>query len=309
MSQTHWNKFWEQGFITTFGDAMRDNYQGPLRELWQDIFSRVKSHGRILDIATGSGALACIALQTSDQLVLDLEVLASDFAIIPENIKASDEIASLRKRITFFSHMPCENLGFPDRHFDLITSQFGIEYGDWKRSVPEVFRVLNDSGNADFFCHREQAKILKNSKSEIAVYRSALEEFKIFNAARNFAKALADQGKASQDDSRLLNQTINAFRSDHPGQQLASMMVADIASQLKKLRTLAPGEVFERLKERESEYSAALARLDDMVNAALSDDDVKAVINLATSTGFKAVTTQDFYHQGDLVGIHIHLEK
>ncbi|KUJ83363.1 class I SAM-dependent methyltransferase [Microbulbifer flavimaris] len=309
MAQDYWDTFWKQGFITTFGNTMPNNYQGPLRELWETIFSRVSNGGRVLDIATGSGALACIAAEISDRSGLDLDILAADFAKIPEEINAPEEISRLRKKINFFSNMPCEKLDFPGNHFDLITSQFGIEYSDWSQSLLEVLRTLKSSGSADFFCHREQAKTYQQSESEIKIYKSALENYKIFNAAAIFTKTFVEHGQASRTDSLALNKTINDFRSEFQGRELANMLVADIASQLKKLRTKEADQVAGILIEREAEYSAAQARLEDMLSAALSDSDLQSIIDLAKRIGFKDVSSRDLYQQGELIGAHIHMTK
>ncbi|AOS95608.1 Ubiquinone/menaquinone biosynthesis C-methyltransferase UbiE [Microbulbifer aggregans] len=309
MRRQHWDEFWKQGFITTFGDSLRNNYQGQVREFWEKVFSTANPNSRVLDVATGNGALACIAAAISKQHHLSLEILAADAAEIPASIDAPKEIMELRESIQFFSNMPCESLAFPADHFNLITSQYGIEYGRWDQSIPEVFRTLSQKGVADFLCHRDRAIVVKKSVAEITIYRSALQKYRIFDAAERFTQAYGKTGSSNPQEAKALNKDINDFKEAHQGQQLCHVLVSDIAGQLKRLRTVDTTQVVAALRERKSEYSAAMARLEDMADAALSDSDIESIVNLATRSGFKDVTTRDIYQSGELIGVHIHLVK
>lgn len=53
----HWSEYWSQGYITSFGDAFKNNYQGEIKVLWQKFSLSLDKHSKVLDIGTGNGAV------------------------------------------------------------------------------------------------------------------------------------------------------------------------------------------------------------------------------------------------------------
>ena len=83
---------------------------------------------RILDIATGNGAIATLAAEVAEAGQKTFFLAATDLAEINPDVKGGARSSRLRKRIQFHSHTPCERQPFDDASFDCVTSQFGFEY-------------------------------------------------------------------------------------------------------------------------------------------------------------------------------------
>ncbi|WP_334078795.1 class I SAM-dependent methyltransferase [Microbulbifer sp. M83] len=305
-----WDQFWRQGFITTFGGAMESNYIGELRQLWESLFATMKPGSQVLDLATGNGALACIAVETFRDKGIDARVVAADKAVIPAQISAPRPILALRECVSFHSNMPCEQLAFADASFDLVTSQYGIEYSDWQYSLPEVYRVLKPGMSAHFVCHTTDSSLLENSRREIGIYKSALQQYQIFDAAMEFCKNFSHSApKQAADRSQELNRVINGFREVHGGDELGSILIADISNHLKQLKTAPAQKITDELEGRKSEYDSALRRLMDMESAALAETDFDIIKDLAYKAGFSSFEEQQIFQQGKKLGTHLHLTR
>ncbi|WP_043318956.1 class I SAM-dependent methyltransferase [Microbulbifer sp. HZ11] len=309
MIQQHWDEFWQQGYITTFGLPLVNNYTGKLRELWEEIFSNLDSGTELLDLATGNGAIPCIAYSTLKKANKFANICAIDRAKIPASIPASPEINEAREHIHFFGDSSCEELIFPDNKFDLITSQFGIEYSEWKQSLPEAHRVLKPGGECHFFCHCDRSALIISTQSDLEVYESALEEMKIFEHAINFTKNFQSIGETKLACTTTLNNAVNCLQAKHKGHDLCQIIVNETSQQLKRLNSTSAELVRESLETIRKSFRAAQGRQKDMLSAALSKKDVTYISQFARDIGFDKVKAVDFSQDGDLVGVYISLTK
>ena len=89
-------------------------------------------HCKLLDIATGNGALAVAAAQSG-----------ADVVGVDQSPQVIARARKLEKWNLKFRVMDGENLSFPDGSFDAAFSNFGIAlFSDWNRGLKEMARVL-----------------------------------------------------------------------------------------------------------------------------------------------------------------------
>jgi demethylmenaquinone methyltransferase/2-methoxy-6-polyprenyl-1,4-benzoquinol methylase len=107
---------------------------------------QIPEHGRVLDIATGTGDVALtIAANTPDSV----EIIGEDFTqgmLLhgQEKISASDYAGRIK-----LVNAPCESIPHPSDLFDGITIAFGIRnVVDRVAGLNEMFRVLKPGGRA-----------------------------------------------------------------------------------------------------------------------------------------------------------------
>lgn len=137
----HWSEYWKSGHLTSFGNEFSENYTGHLRSIWERIFNRLPDNFRLLDIATGNGALPLLAQDHFKKSDVKGAIKGIDFA----NINSQPLIEHhLNKNISIelIGNVRAESLPFSDSEFDMVISQFGIEYSDIEKSFYEVNRVL-----------------------------------------------------------------------------------------------------------------------------------------------------------------------
>jgi len=313
-----WSSFWKQGFITTFGGSKPDNYDGVVRDFWREKFVDLPDKSRILDIATGNGAIATIAAQIGLAHDKDFFVAATDLARISTDIVGSDDTVQLRESIEFHSDTPCEDQPFDDNYFDFVSSQFGFEYSNIERTLQEARRVLKAGGQFIAIGHHIDSQLIKAANAELEVYRHALDELNVFGTVREYFEALGEIGGSREDldkamelaapHSLKVNDCMNTFRKEHPDDECAKEIVAAVGY---LARGAAQTERMERLGAVDAaqfSYRMAQARLDDMVDAAMDQEDIDSLTAHAKSAGFSSINCLSlFVDDGSLAGWQIHM--
>ncbi len=313
-----WSSFWRQGFITTFGAGKAGNYDGLVRKFWVDHFVDLPARSRVLDIATGNGAIATLAAQISEGHEKNFFVAASDLAEIQSDLKANPQAARLRANIHFHSHTPCERQPFEDGSFDLVTSQFGFEYSNVKEAVREIRRVLAPGGTFIAICHHADSSLIEKSRKELEVYHSAFDGFDLFGHFRKYLDAVGDLSappeelaramKTARPLSKSINQKMDTFRQRHDGDECAHEIVGAISSLAKSARNTEKPRLMKNIVAAEQEFQFARDRLRDMVRAALGTEQVDNLAVAARAVGFETVQSLELYAEDNaLAGWQIHI--
>jgi SAM-dependent methyltransferase len=307
-----WSQFWRQGHITTFGPALPENYDGMLREFWTEQFSRADSGTRILDIATGNGALATMAAKVSEEHDLGLLIHASDIAEINPALN-NEALSKLRQQITFLSNTPCHKQPFPDHNFEMITSQFGFEYSDVPATLEEILRLLADGGRFIAIAHHGESNIIQGARDELQVYHAALKEFDVFGRLAQFFATLEDTpGSADQRRplGERLNEAVNGLNKTHGSSPCAQQILGAITHLAKGANAASGPQRMNAVKAAHLDFSMAQHRLLDMVAAGLDEDDVALLRDSATAVGFTEVLVEEYrVEDSSLAGWQVQLTR
>lgn len=166
----HWSEYWEQGHMTSFGDAFKTNYQGEIKDLWQGYSRTLDRHSKILDIGTGNGAVIELIQSVSQHNCVGI-----DLAQINNNVTNC-----INGR--FMSNVSAEKLPFENAEFDVVISQFALEYSDVDLSISEIHRILKPKGKLNLVCHKSNSIIVEPNKrilkAAIAVKENILVNLK-----------------------------------------------------------------------------------------------------------------------------------
>src|SRR3546814_17486242 len=79
----------------------------------------------------------------------------------------SSQPAPCRQALHFHSGVSAEALPFEDNSFDLVTSQYGIEYCDDVRTTPEVARVLAPDGRVALLLHHADSRLAQVAREAL----------------------------------------------------------------------------------------------------------------------------------------------
>lgn len=159
-----WSRYWQAGRLHSLDGSFRGNYEGGIRDFWVRMLAPMDSAHRMLDIGTGNGpipALAC-ELGNGQPPVVD----AIDYAAIaPTWLAAAPE--ACQRSIRFHSHTNVEELPFPDDHFDLVTSQYALEYVNLDRALAQISRVMKTGGRLGMVTHHAQSRLVEVARDEV----------------------------------------------------------------------------------------------------------------------------------------------
>lgn len=300
----HWDRYWSYGNLHSFSQVRGGNYQGIIADFWRARCQRLAERCHVVDIAAGNGAIALLAREESDRLCKELEISAVDLANIDPCGQVKDHpLAEKLQRIRFYGGTPAESLPFEAGTIDLACSQFGVEYSDLAKSIPEIARVLRPGGTFAAVAHHQESILLKAARKELDQLNFVLNEVKLYLKARNLLRAMggarhAKGSKGRRDNPkikrkrRVLEEAMNRLDKTAESQPNPSMLIGParyIREILSVTHRVPPGELLDWLEEALLRVRANERRLVDMTEAARSDDDIPGITRQLEKSGFVGV--------------------
>lgn len=161
-----WTRYWASGALHSCAGSFAGNYEGAIAEFWHGVFASLPPGSRVLDVATGNGALPRLLLDSGAKVAGEVEIDAIDLAQVqPRWLRelAPDQ----RARVRFHSGVRAEALPFADASFQLVISQYGLEYSDLAASTSEVRRVLGADGAVALLLHHCDSLPVRLGREEL----------------------------------------------------------------------------------------------------------------------------------------------
>jgi len=161
MRRQAWGDYWSTGRLHSCADGSGKNYDGAIGAFWHARFTAVEAGDRLLDLATGNGALPRLARRLhGGAVVVDAIDLA---AIAPAWLDAE-----AWEGIRFHPGVRMEALPFAADAFDHVVSQFGLEYADRAGALSECVRVAKPGARFAFVMHHADSVLVKVGREELA---------------------------------------------------------------------------------------------------------------------------------------------
>jgi Methyltransferase domain len=165
-----WQRFWATGAVDTFGSPLKalsapvGPDSPPLVAHWRRWMVDLPDQGALLDVGTGNGVLLSHLLIALPQSRLR----GVGFDLTRPTIGWLDAFpADQRSRIEVHGGVGAESLPFPASSFAACTSQFGIEYADMTRAVPEALRVLQPNARIGWVIHHDGGRPARLAREEL----------------------------------------------------------------------------------------------------------------------------------------------
>ncbi|NNC99807.1 MAG: class I SAM-dependent methyltransferase [Gammaproteobacteria bacterium] len=156
-----WSLYWAQDRLQSCVASGDDADQKRLSGLWQDFAVSLDANSRVLDLATGNGAVPAALLAARADIRLD----AVDRAQVDPLNNLSEP--KLLKAVRFHPQTDILQLPFDDACFDAITSQFGIEYAGLHAASAAVIPRLKAGGRFQFIVHHADSDIIRSSRLKL----------------------------------------------------------------------------------------------------------------------------------------------
>ncbi|MEE4296339.1 MAG: class I SAM-dependent methyltransferase [Wenzhouxiangella sp.] len=261
----HWSAYWARGALTSLPDDFASNYDGEIAEFWFAEFARLPDPSAILDACTGNGALAFLAAAYAQDHKRDIAVTAVDAARIdPQKAVASNtRLKDLPARINFIAGTPIEQFSAEANSFDLVASQYGLEYCDSELAAGRLVNLIKPKGRLVMLAHALESDMFTTMRAEAAEYER-LDELKIGLLLRSWLSGQL----GSPDLRRRLQRSGDALADDyrrHPSDlfRYVLLMIRHVVradeAELKRSRPA--------LQDTSDQLRAGQSRLADMLAA------------------------------------------
>lgn len=283
-----WSRYWARGAAHSCVGTYGDTYGGAIAAFWREVFAGVPATTRVLDLATGNGALPRLLLEHCRRPGVQCD--AVDIAeISPPWLDSLDP--GERGRVRFHGGVDATALPFGERSFDLVVSQYGIEYTDIERSLPEMLRVLAPLGGVALVMHHAGGRPATLAAVETEHLRWLARDGGLFDAAAGLigpmALAATPQGRARLQQDALAHAARERFNAAQ-GEVTARAAGGDGADALFDARdavmailALANREgetrATEAMETLRGEFHAAETRLVDLCGHALGEAEARAL--------------------------------
>lgn len=304
-----WSSLWATGVADTFGHA--DDGTGPqppLADQWRRWMSRLPAHTKVLDLGTGNGALPRLLLQAGTDPTVRCEGVDVADAH-PQWIERLPP--AQRERVRIHSRVSCEALPFSDASFGCVVSQFGVEYADLDRALPEALRVLQPGGSLRLAIHHAEGRPARLAREEVA-HAQWLQQSGWLEAARDMSLAMSLMGSPegrlalnTQDRWQAVRQTFDGFQrrlAERAATSPCPDLLADAQNWLTQVFQAAArqGEGVARsgMGQIEQLLQEGQMRLQDLLGHVVDRPRIEALAQLVRAAGHAAVieTAEDNGH-------------
>ena len=280
-----WSDYWANDGASgeVFVNAKGEKHPR-LAAYWDKKFVGLATGARIIDLASGAGS---VFAQLPEDHGFDLH--AADIS--------AEALDALRNRIpgTTTVVCPADKVPYQDHMFDLVVSQFGIEYAGIE-AFGEAARLVSRGGSLVALCHIRDGYIDSSNRAQLAEAVLAVDTGFIEKAI-----ALTEAAFAADRDVQA-----NTHAAFVPAERQLSAAVmrqkmgvhAHLYLGFRKLfeerQSYAPADITTWLTEMRKELDKNIDRLTRMCDAALSRDDMGRVSEMLTAQGLRNVSYLKF---------------
>ena len=208
--QAVWSRYWARGAEHSCAGSYDGSYGGEIARFWHARLSSMPAGSRVLDIATGNGALPRLLLDACADASITCD--AVDLADV-RPAWVNELPPAQRTRLRLHGGCAAEALPFGNESFNLVISQFGLEYSDLDRSLHEVRRMLAPGGQVALVLHHHQGRPVQLATVEVAHIEWLLAPEGLLDVARALLPHMALTGSAEGRAALARDTQANALRA------------------------------------------------------------------------------------------------
>ena len=263
-----WSEYWEQeGAQGEVFVSLKGKRHPVLAEHWRDFFAGVAAESRVVDIASGAGS---IFASLPEGHTLDLHALDISSS-------ALEQLSNRLPGVTTVESS-ADSLPFDDRSFDIVVSQFGIEYAG-VAAFAEAGRVVATGGRLVVLVHIRDGYIDSNNKAQLAEAILTKESGFIPRAIELTETAFGnDPARLAKDEQAFvpLIEVVGAAIA-RCRQGVHSYLLSGFQQLYENRIQYDLPDIVQWLEGMSGEVDRAIDRLTRIRNAALNEQDIESV--------------------------------
>lgn len=183
-----WTLYWQANRLDSCLSSEHHGDEVEIFQFWASSLAPISSGGKIIDLATGNGAVAIRLAQAARARDVSIAIDAVDLAEI-NPVKYLVDYHDVAPCINFTGGVDIGTMPFEDDSFDLAVSQFGFEYADQDAACAEMIRVLKPGGRFQMLLHHASGKLVQPNVARIAEIDLLLSEGGVVASVIDFLAA------------------------------------------------------------------------------------------------------------------------
>ena len=326
LTSDQWSQFWSRDNITTFVRPFDGNYDAEFADFWNAQFARLADGARVVDLATGNGAIALLAKQYAVDRALSFEVIGIDYAEInPTAVLAAQEnLRPLLAAIEFRGGVRIEATGLAADSVDLLTSQYGFEYADTDSAVAEAWRVLERGGRMALILHHDESIVVAHAREGLDQVQFCLQTEQIDKRVAALVKIIgqavtSEQRRALKSNRKAesIRKKLNASLTRIKQRSLAykdpegfmGVMVPSLLKVFGEYKEASVAQKLAHVRDVRAAFDAYRERMADLASAAPSPEQLDLVVDKLVAAGFAVAARGTLHYKGSLMGWTLEVEK
>ena len=297
-----WDSYW-QGAGDAAAYSADGNVHPAIAGFWSSFFDASAATfdaPRIVDLACGNGALLPYALNA----------FGGDSADVTCVDISEKAIASIRERHPSVKTVVSDaaDTGLPSDGFDIVISQFGVEYSG-KCAIQEAVRLLAENGRLALLLHHTGSPIHRECQAGLDAVRRVRESGFIALATDYFSagfEAVRGADRAPYEEAaKLLNPAVSEVEMvvrEH-GPEVAGGVIANLYNDVKRvherIQNFEPSEVLDWLAKMDRQLEDYLGRMTTMQAAALDEPAFDEVRDIVTTAGCSITESGPLFAPGE----------
>jgi SAM-dependent methyltransferase len=289
-SASSWDTYWQGDKSASAYSSSGVSHQD-VNEYWSSLFTELASQNsvsNVLDIASGNGALPELALQIFNQE--NVEITATDIS--------AAAIANINHHFPKVKTVVADALTLPfsAQSFDLVTSQFGIEYAGLDAIQPAM-ELVQPGGYLALMLHVSGGSIDRECQANRDALVQLDESLFVLKASKMFDfgfKAMAGADRKPYDqaatDLATTLPVVEAIIGDF-GEEIAGgfplNLYSDVGKIHSKLGNYHPDDILPWLEAMQVEMGAYINRMQSMLDASLDEQQFGDISGKITEQGFE----------------------
>lgn len=282
-----WQHFW-QSERTESCVPVNPATQQELAEQWQEFFAGLPAESRILDIATGNGALLRLAATVNTCFFMH----GVDLADIDPLRHAPDGLGNAN--VTFHGGIDAVDLPFETDGFDVVISQYGLEYAELGPAVAELARVLRPNGQLRWLAHTPDSEVVTQNVDQHRQVDFLLAQHGPVDAMGQLTERIRRQKSVKITMSRL-NRALGvaeAFCREHPSSGIVAELCQGFMETAGRWQAYDPADLKAMVDHARRELIAHRQRILDLNDAVLTEDRESAVRESLSGPGWSNLSIE-----------------
>jgi ubiquinone/menaquinone biosynthesis C-methylase UbiE len=204
--------------------------------------------------------------------------------------------------VSFCKNTSVDKLPFDDHSIDMAISQYGLEYSNLEKTIPELARVLKPRAKMSFILHDKASDIVKENLPQVEIMKYVLDELKLH------------EYYIRQDELNNSAKNIHEFKSNLDivaCRAKTNLALSELSEKVHKICALEPKHIttyvcnlnaefnenlpFRNLKRKNAivghmkTLQVILERIEDLSTAALDEEELIRLVGYIEKEGFSIV--------------------